>query len=271
MSHIKNRWKSFLMLTVCNFCNRTSMTMSSLMPHTSAETTRESRHALLSGVGNKGISEMKAARIVLIGCGGVGQAVAAMLGASGIGALTLVDADKISATNLGRLPLMQPSDIGRSKADALKEALLRNNPNLTVDCMTRAITSSLLPSPIANTDLIIDATDNWPTRKLLAQHCRAARLPLVSGGALAAEGWVGTFLPHSPPLESWLGQPRQTADSCEHVGVLAPLVAAIGSLMAMEALKVLWQRSSPAQWATLSGRILYFDGRYGDVRVQSLG
>lgn len=232
---------------------------------------RHSRYGLLAGVETEGLARQYQTHITLIGCGGVGQAVTGMLGAAGIGSLTLIDPEHITFTNIGRLPLMQASDVGRPKVEALADAIRRNHPEQRVICLQEIISSRTLDGLCSKTNIMIDATDNWPTRKLLATYCREKKIPLVSGGALATDGWVGMFMPDGPPLEAWLGQPGQLADTCESVGVLGPLVGIVGNWMAMETLKLIWQSSNPTRWQTLTGRIVYIDGRYSDVRIQPLG
>lgn len=231
---------------------------------------RHSRTNLLAGVGAQGMENLHRTHVVVVGCGGVGQAVAGILGTTGLGQITLIDAETVSPTNLGRLPLMQAGDVGRPKVEALADALRKNNPAQIVQPVHQVVSAKTIGEICGQAHIVIDATDNWPTRKMLSGYCRDRGIPLVSGGALATDGWVGVFLPDGPPLEAWLGQPQQLADSCERVGVLGPLVGIVGNWMAMEVLKLVWQANQPKQWAAMTGRILYIDGRYGDVRMQPL-
>lgn len=232
---------------------------------------RHSRSSLLDGVGEQGISFQLQTRVGVLGCGGVGQAVAGALGAAGLGELDLMDAECVSATNIGRLPLMQASDVGRPKVEALGDAIRRNNPQQKLRLSHQVVTHGNILEMCEGVNIMVDTSDNWPTRKMLAKHCRSVGIPLISGGALATDGWVGVFPPDGPTLESWLGQPQQMADSCERVGVLGPLVGVVGNLMAMEALKLMWRQAFPTKWQGLQGCILYVDGRYGEVRMQPLG
>lgn len=204
------------------------------------------------------------ATIVVIGCGGLGQPVAAALGCAGVGKLTLIDHDILHPTNLARLPLMNAEETGTSKAHLLRKAIHRNHPQQSIDVKDATVSPHNLPDFLKTADIVVDATDNWPTRKAIAEACRTLGLPLVSGGALGTDGWMGTFLPTGIPLENWLKQPTQMADTCESVGILSPLVGVIGNLMALEVLKLIWSLSHSADWACYTNRILYLDSRRGE-------
>ncbi len=225
---------------------------------------RHSRHLSLQGVGQEGIQHQIKSTITIVGCGGLGQPAAAALGCAGLGLLRLVDMDILQESNLARLPLMAFDDVGKSKAEVLAERIRHNNPGQVVETFTLSAGSSNLPDILKGSQIAVDATDNWPTRKHIAETCRNLNVPLVSGGALGTDGWVGTFLPSSPPLEKWLKQPDQLADSCERVGIMGPLVGVIGNMMAMEALKLLWSSSSPDDWEPYTNRVLYMDARRGE-------
>lgn len=225
---------------------------------------RHSRHFSLSGVGREGIAHQTASIVTVIGCGGLGQPAAAALGSAGVGVLRLVDADVLQESNLARLPLMHMTDIGKPKAEALAERIRLNHPHQIIETFHTSAGVGCMADLLAASCVVLDATDNWPARKLIAETCRAMNLPLVSGGALGTDGWVGTFLPSSPPLEQWLKQPDQLADSCERVGILGPLAGVIGNMMAMEALKLMWASAAPDAWGHYTNRVLYMDGRRGE-------
>ena len=225
---------------------------------------RHSRHFLLDGVGETGVRSQLEASVTIIGCGGLGQPVAAALGCAGIKLLRLADGDTLQTTNLARLPLMAEDGVGYYKAVLMAEAIVRNNKSQAIDIVTDIAGAANLRRLLEGTDIAIDATDNWPTRKALAEACREMGIPLVSGGALGTDGWVGVFSPSSAHLESWLRQPEQLADTCERVGVMGPLTGMIGNMMAIEALKLLWRKANPQSWNCLEGRVFYIDARRGE-------
>ena len=231
---------------------------------------RHTRHQFLEGVGTFGIEAQLKARITIVGCGGLGQPVAAALGAAGVGHLTLIDPDCVQESNLGRLPYMSAQDVGQFKVDAMKAFILRNNPLQQVHRLTNSFSPSLAHELLSHTDIVVDATDNWPTRKALGQACRDLNVPLVSGGALATDGWVGVFMPDEAPLDAWLNQPSQMADTCDRVGVASPLVGMIGNLMAMEVLKLIWKRHHPEKWNVMSGQVMFMDARWGEIVTTQL-
>ena len=231
---------------------------------------RHSRHLVLDGIGERGIHAQSEAHLLIIGCGGLGQPVAMALGAASVGHITLVDNDTLQPTNLARLPPMAAVDVGKPKAALLAEMIHRNHPDQHITVLDTTVTPANLPALLEHVDIVVDASDNWPTRKAIAQTCRHAGLPLISGGALGTDGWAGVFLPAGTPLETWLKQPEQMGDTCESVGILSPLVGFIGNLMAMEALKLVWQRANPTEWSVLESKVFYMDARRGTCLIMDM-
>lgn len=221
------------------------------------ELDRYSRHMLLSQVGASGQAQLKAAKVVVVGAGGLGSPVLLYLAAAGVGTLGIVEMDTVSLSNLQRQVLYATPHVGHSKAQQAKARLLELNPNLNIHLHPFRINAQNALETLVAYDLVIDCSDNFPTRYLLNDACVALGKPLVHGAIQQFEGQVTVFNYQNGPCYRCLfpNPPKPgSVPSCSEAGVLGVLPGVIGSLMATEALKVLLQIGSP-----LSGNLLVFD------------
>jgi molybdopterin/thiamine biosynthesis adenylyltransferase len=230
------------------------------------ETRRYARHLVLKGMGGAGQHKLKAARVLVIGAGGLGGPVIAYLAGAGIGTLGIVDDDRVSLSNLQRQLVHRTADVGELKVDSAGAFVAALNPFVGFVPHPLRIEAGNAASLLASYDLVLDGSDNFETRLAVAEAAEAARLPLVSGAVSMFDGQVTVFAPHLPRADG-SPQPRfrelypETPDaadlpSCEAVGVLGTLTGIIGTLMAMEAIKLVTGIGEP-----LVGRLLLYDGR----------
>jgi len=222
---------------------------------------RYSRQIMLPEVDVGGQQRLLDSHALIIGLGGLGSPAALYLAAAGVGRLTLADFDTVDLSNLQRQIAHTTADIGRPKAASAREALLALNPDLHVDTLEQRLAGEALHKAVRAADIVLDASDNFATRFAVNAACVAAGRPLVSGAAVGLEGQVTVFRnAHGGPCYRCLydDQAEDAADSqwanCSASGVLAPLVGVIGSLQALEAVKLL-----AGIGECLDGRLLLFD------------
>ncbi len=222
-----------------------------------AELLRYHRQVNLKGWDLAGQEALKAARVLIIGLGGLGCAAAQYLAAAGVGQLTLLDGDKVEHSNLARQVLHQDSRVGHYKVHSAATALGALNPHVRLLPLPEYADEMLLPSYLAEQDLVLDCTDKRASRELINLCCRAAGVPLVSGAAIRGEGQLSVFgWGQDEPCYHCLSRLFAEPDgSCVVNGVLGPLVGLVGSLQAMEALKLLTGIGQP-----LCGELLLIDG-----------
>lgn len=209
---------------------------------------RDARHIALPQVGVAGQQRIAAGSALLIGIGGIGCATAMYLASSGVGRLLLSDFDTIDETNLGRQVLYTPNDLGELKADVAAERLRIINPNIKIDTIAERMSGSRLHDAVDEVDVVLDGSDNFATRFQVSDACVAANRPLVSGAAIRMEGQIAVFGPDyaiSPCYRCLYSEADESLESCAGNGVLSPLPGVIGSMMAVEALKLL-ARIGPA-------------------------
>jgi adenylyltransferase/sulfurtransferase len=229
---------------------------------------RYNRQILINDFDVAGQERLAAASVLVVGLGGLGCPAALYLAAAGVGRLLLADGDAVELSNLQRQIAHGIADLGRNKAESAAAAILALNPAVSVEVITEHLEEPELPDLVAQVDLVVDATDNYPARFALNRSCIAAGVPLVSGAAVRGEGQVALFDPvRGGPCYRCLYREEgaSTALSCSESGVLAPLVGAVGSLQAMEALKVLSGYGEP-----LRGRLQLVDLRSMDMRQLKL-
>jgi adenylyltransferase/sulfurtransferase len=209
---------------------------------TDAQLMRYNRQILLHDFDIAGQERLQQSRVLVVGLGGLGCPAALYLAAAGIGALVLVDGDEVELSNLQRQIAHTGNDIGINKARSAAAAITALNPEVKLDVIEQQLTESAMPALLARVDLVLDATDNYPVRFALNRASIAAGVPLVSAAAVRSEGQLAVFDPlRGGPCYRclYVEGDENTALSCNESGVLAPLVGVVGSLQAMEALKVL--------------------------------
>ena len=235
---------------------------------TDAQLLRYNRQLLLHDFDVDGQERLQRAAVLIVGLGGLGCPAALYLAAAGVGHLRLADGDDVELSNLQRQVAHGDADIGHNKAQSAADSIAALNAEVDVDVIPRVLAEADLAEALQGIDLVLDATDNYPTRYALNRACIAAGIPLVSGAAVRSEGQVAVFDPvHGGPCYRCL-YPEVGADtalSCSESGVLAPVVGVIGSLQAMEALKLISGFGEP-----LTGRLLVMDLRTMDTRTLTL-
>jgi molybdopterin/thiamine biosynthesis adenylyltransferase len=227
-------------------------------PHQPDQLARYSRQLVLRAVGSRGQAALGAARVLVVGAGGLGAPVLTYLAAAGVGSLTVADPDLVELSNLNRQVLFDEGTVGEPKAIATARRLAAQNPHLTVRPLVLEVDASNVEALIAEVDVVVDASDNFPTRFLLNDACWLAGKPLVHGGIYHFTGQVTTFIPGAGPCyRCFFPEPPAsgTVPNCQEAGVLGPIAGLVGSMQAQETLKLLL--GAPAQ--TLAGRLLLID------------
>ncbi len=222
-----------------------------------AELLRYSRHLALPGVGEAGQARFKAARVLLVGAGGLGSPAALYLAAAGIGTIGLVDDDVVDVSNLQRQVLHGTAAVGHSKVDSAAARLEDLNPGVTLERHATRLTSANALGILRDYDVVIDGSDNFPTRYLVNDACVLLEKPDVYGAILRFEGQVSVFGKGGPCYRCLYREPPppHLVPSCEEAGVLGVLPGIIGSIQALEAMKLILGVGEP-----LVGRLLLFDG-----------
>ena len=222
------------------------------------ETRRYARHLVLKDVGGAGQQKLKAARVLIVGAGGLGSPAIAYLAAAGIGRLGVVDDDLVSLSNLQRQIIHRTADTGAGKAASAQSFATAINPHVTVVPHAVRLEAGNAEALLADYDLVLDGTDSFETRRVVADAAERARRPLVSGAVSMWDGQVTVFVPGGRRFADLYPVTPDAEDlpSCELVGVMGPLTGVIGTLMAMEAIKLITGAGEP-----LAGRLLLYDGR----------
>lgn len=224
----------------------------------SEESRRYARHLVLKGMGGVGQQKLRAGRVLVIGAGGLGSPVIAYLAAAGIGTLGVVDDDVVALSNLQRQVVHGQADIGEAKVESAGRFVAGLNSHVSFAGHDLRADAQTLPELLKGYDLVVDGSDTFSTRAIVADAARAAGRPLVSGAVSMFDGQVTVFLPSGPGFADLYPQHPDDADlpSCEAVGVLGAVTGVIGTLMAMEAIKLVTGVGEP-----LVGRLLLYDGR----------
>ncbi len=225
---------------------------------------RYQRHLLLPEVGEKGQLALFEKKVLMIGAGGLGSPAALYLAAAGVGTLGIVDMDVVDASNLQRQILHNLDRIGDRKVDSAKKTLTLMNPDLNVVTYDTRLGADNIEAIMTGYDLIVDGTDNFPTRYLVNDVSLKLGIPVVFGALFRFDGQVTIFKPHDGPCYRCMlpePPPAEMAPSCAEAGVLGVLPGIIGSLQAMEAIKYLLNLGD-----SLSGRLLTYDALEASFR-----
>jgi molybdopterin/thiamine biosynthesis adenylyltransferase/rhodanese-related sulfurtransferase len=218
---------------------------------------RYHRHILLPEVGEAGQQQLLEAKVLLLGAGGLGSPAALYLAAAGVGTLGVVDMDVVDTSNLQRQILHNIERVGERKVDSAKKTLTALNPDVNVVTYDVRFGADNILDIIDGYDVIVDGTDNFPTRYLLNDASLLKRIPVVHGSIFRFEGQVTVFDPYNGPCYRCLlpePPPPELAPSCAEAGVLGVLPGIVGSIQALEAIKLLLDLGDP-----LRGRLLAYD------------
>ncbi len=200
---------------------------------------RYSRQVILREVGVNGQSLLRDSTVLIIGVGGLGAPASLYLAGAGIGRLILSDRDHVERSNLQRQIVYRNTDLGRPKLDAAADNLRALNPECSIETRPGPLDEVSLLAAIREADVVLDCSDNFPTRFAVNRACVAARKPLVSGAAIRFEGQIALFLPGGPCYACLFGEGGEAAETCEEAGVLGPVVGVIGAMQALLAMKLL--------------------------------
>lgn len=202
---------------------------------------RYSRHILLPDIDVAGQQKILSARVLIVGLGGLGSPVAMYLAAAGVGHLLLADFDDVDVSNLQRQIVHSQATVGQSKVSSAQQRLLELNPDVQCQPLECCLSDEELDGVLASVDVVVDCSDNLSTRLQVNRACVKHKVALVSGAAIGMEGQLSVFdFSHSPsPCYACIYEGADDALSCSESGVIAPLVGVIGSLQALEVLKLI--------------------------------
>lgn len=222
---------------------------------------RYARHLVLSEIGGPGQQRLARARVLIVGLGGVGGPAAQYLAAAGVGTLGLIDPDTVALSNLQRQVLFATSDIGRLKVEAGAGRLIALNPGVAIHTFPERLTDADAAARIAGWDVVVDGTDDFPSRFAVNAACVSARVPLVSGALGRWDGQVGVFA-GKPCYRCLVAEIPPGAETCARVGVVGALAGLVGAACALEAIKLV-----TGAGASLTGRLMLHDGLTGRART----
>ncbi len=234
---------------------------------TTQEQKRYNRHIILSEVGMEGQEKLKAAKVLVIGAGGLGCPVLQYLTAAGVGTIGIVDFDRVDESNLQRQILYSTADVGKPKAEAAKYRLQQQNPFVRFEVFTQKLSSENALRIFEPFDIIVDGSDNFPTRYLVNDACILLNKPLVFGSIFKFEGQVSVFnYRHGPTYRCLYPEPPAPGDvpNCSEIGVIGVLSGIIGALQANEVIKIICGLGE-----VLSGKLLLLDALSLTQRILS--
>lgn len=229
---------------------------------------RYARHLSLPGVGADGQARLAESSVLIVGLGGLGCPAATYLAAAGVGRILVNDFDRVDVTNLQRQTLYRDGDAGRGKAEVAAERLVQLNPGVQIVTLPARLDQAALRAKVATCDVVLDGSDNYGTRFSVNEACLSARRPLVSGAAIRFEGQLAVFrndLPEAACYRCLYDEQGDDMETCTGGGILGPVAGVIGTVMAVETLKLILGIGEPVQ-----GRLLLYDGLQGRWRQVSL-
>lgn len=242
-----------------------------------SELERYARHIVLPEVGGAGQQALKAARVLVIGAGGLGAPVLAYLAAAGVGTLGIADDDVVALSNLQRQVIHDTDAVGSAKVESAARAIARLNPHVTVEAHATRLVPANADDLVGRYDVVVDGSDNFATRYLAADTCAALSKPLVTGAVGRFDGSVTVLtpfarLPDGSPCPGYRDlfpepPPAGVVPSCAEAGILGALTGVIGTLQAMETIKVITGAGE-----TLVGRLLLYDAlaaRFETIRYKA--
>jgi len=226
---------------------------------------RYSRHILLPEIGIEGQERLRAGAALVVGAGGLGCPAALYLAAAGIGRLVLADSDQVDLTNLQRQILYRTDSVGDAKVNAARSSLQGLNPEVDVVGLQKRVDAQSVDSLVARADVVLDCSDNFPTRHALNRACVKHAKPLVSGAAIRFEAQLMVFdlrRDDAPCYGCLFPEEGEVEEvQCSVMGVFAPLTGVVGAMQAAEAIKLL-----AGAGESLSGRLVMFDAKTADWR-----
>lgn len=235
-------------------------------PAPGADLERYARHIVLREIGGPGQKKLGEAKVLVLGAGGLGGPALQYLGAAGVGTLGVIDDDVVEAANLHRQVIHTDARIGMPKVFSAEAAIRAQNPHVTVRPYNRRLTEDIAEELFADYDLILDGTDDVATKYLANRAAIGTRKPLITGALSQWEGQISLFDPANgaPCYACLFPDPAAPglAPSCAEAGVAGPLPGVVGAMMALEAVKEITSAGE-----TLRGRMLVFDGLYGETRT----
>jgi molybdopterin-synthase adenylyltransferase len=236
---------------------------------------RHARHILLKEIGGPGQARLAGASVAIVGCGGLGAPAALYLAAAGVGRITLIDPDVVELSNLQRQILFRTEDVGVDKARAGQAALKALDPHIDIEAIVARLDGNNCEQLIAGADVVLDGTDSFQTRFDVNQGCHNLGIALVSGAVGRWDGQIGVFASgttKSAPVEGrvpcyqcLVPETPPDAETCAQMGIVGALTGVIGTMMALEAIKIIAKAGSP-----LIGRMMLYDGLNGTARTLTL-
>lgn len=229
---------------------------------------RYSRHILINELDYSGQERLCQAHVLIMGLGGLGSPAAQYLAAAGIGTLTLVDFDSVELSNLQRQVIHSEKSLGQPKVESARARIAELNSACQVQAVNRVLEEHELASLIATADLVLDCTDNFPTRFMINRLCLQAAKPLVIGAAIRWEGQLMAVDPAHPELGCYQCVYPQVSDeqlTCAEAGIVGPVVGIIGTQQALLAIRML-----TGAGGTAAGSLTLFDGLHGEWRKMKL-
>ncbi len=236
---------------------RVTLTGEKDMAFTDDQLERYSRHLILKEIGVRGQKKLLAARVLVIGAGGLGSPAAMYLAAAGVGTIGIIDDDVVDLSNLQRQIIHGTGNVGMPKVESAAETVTSINPDVTVKPYHIRVSAGNIAELIAGYDVIVDAADNFSTKFLINDACVLAGKPYIYGGALRFEGQLMTYVPGRGPCYRCIFRDMPAAGevpSCKEAGVLGAVVGVIGSMQAVEAVKLILGVGKP-----LTARLMTFD------------